>query len=217
MTVDVEEEVRAFRARRLLYLRHGHDREAATRFVAGVPHELRGPVLDVGTGKGLFAIELARRDLDVVTVDVDARERALAQRLAEESGVASRITFDHGDGERLPYADGQFGCVAMMDVLHHLASPRPVLLEMARVVSANGSILVADFDEHGFALVERIHRAEGRTHPRTAATVSQATDELKAAGCRLVTQGNGHQHDVVVLQKDGAGGLSPPPRCSQDP
>jgi len=139
--------------------------------------------------------------IKVVSIDVDAEERELARLLAEEARVASRVSFEQGDAAHLPHADGNFGCVAMMDVLHHLGDPGPVLCEMARVVRVGGVIIIADFDEDGFALVSRVHQGEGREHARTAATVSLAVAELSRAGCCCTTRTNGHQHDVVVLQK----------------
>jgi len=200
-----DERRRAFRARSLMYLRLGHDRLAATRFVVDAAGELRGPALDVGTGKGLLAIELARRGLEVVSVDVDDQESDLAGLLAEEAGVMRRIAFHRGDAAQLPYPNESFGCAAMMDVLHHLDEPVPVLLEMARVVRPGGVILIADFDEDGFALLSRVHRGEGREHPRTAATLSLALDELSNAGFCCAARANGYQHDVAVLQKQPEG------------
>jgi len=200
------ERLRAFRTRSQEYLRLGHDRLAAARFVAGASGEFHGTALDIGTGKGLLAIELARRGMKVISVDVDSRERELAQLLSEEAGVAGRISFEQIDAAHIPYADAQFGCVAMMDVLHHLAEPGPVLSEMARVVGVGGMLVIADFNEQGFELVSRVHRAEGREHPRTTATVAVAMKELMAAGFRCAACTNGHQHDVVVLQKQVAQG-----------
>lgn len=200
MPMTPQQQLHAFRKRSREYLQRGHDRLSAVRFVVDAAGELRGPALDVGTGKGLLAVELARRRLEVVSIDVDDQQRGLARLLAAEAGVASRITFDTGDAARLPYGDGQFGCVAMMDVLHHLNEPGHVLREMARVIDAPGTVIIADFDEQGFELVSRVHRAEGIEHPRTTATVSQATNELLSAGLSVVSRMNGHSHDVVVLQ-----------------
>jgi ubiquinone/menaquinone biosynthesis C-methylase UbiE len=198
-----EERLRAFRARGDEYLRLGHDRLAAARFVVDAVGEFRGPVLDVGTGKGLLAIELARRGPVVVSIDVDDEERELARLLADTAGMTSRIRFDRGDAARLPYSDGQFGCVAMMDVLHHLVEPHSVLREMARVVEVGGVVAIADFDDRGFELVSRVHREEGRVHPRTETTVQLAMNELEKGGLRCVTRRNGCQHDVVVMHKQG--------------
>lgn len=195
------EQLSAFRARNDQYLSLGHDRLAAASFVVASAGELRGPALDVGTGKGLLAVELARRGLDVVSIDVEEKERELAMLLAQEQGLASRITFERADAARLPYANEQFGCVAMMDVLHHLDDPGPVLREMIRVVQVGGTVLIADFDEQGFDCVSRVHRVEGREHPRTAATVSAAAEELGGVGLCCAARAHGHQHEVLVLQK----------------
>lgn len=153
----------------------------------------------------MLAIELARQGLEVVSIAVDDQERELARMLADQAGLASRITFDSRDAAKLPYPDGQLGCVALMGVLHHLAEPGPVLREMARVVGVGGMLVIADFDEQGFELVSRVHRAKGREHPRTTATVSVAINELVvAAGFRRAARTSGHQHDDVVLQKQAA-------------
>jgi ubiquinone/menaquinone biosynthesis C-methylase UbiE len=176
--MDALERLRAFRARDEQYRDLGHNRGAAARFVAEAAGLSQGAALDVGTGKGLLAIELARAGMEVVSVDLDADEQTLALLLALGEGVSNRIRFEHGDAAHLPHPDSSFGCVAMMDVLHHLHDPVPVLAEMARVLAPGGRMVVADFDEQGFDLVTRVHRAEGREHPRTAVTVSLAEAEL---------------------------------------
>jgi len=198
---DSYERLRHFRARNLVYRRLGLDRIAAARFVVETAGVLRGPALDVGTGKGLLAIALARAGMEVVSVDVDGEEQELAKLLAEEAGVGNRICFVHGDAACLSYPDGYFGCVAMMDVLHHLDGPFPVLREMVRVLKDAGLMVVADFDEQGFDIVSRVHREEGRVHPRSAATVTLAQDELSRAGLRRITRKTGCLHEVVVLVK----------------
>ena len=203
MTIPTQERLRAFRARSQQYLRLGHDRWAAARFIVDATGKPRGPTLDIGTGKGLLAIAFAQQGMEVVTIDVNADERALAQLLAEKAGVGARITFATGDAAHLPYPDGGFGCVAMMDVLHHLSEPGPVLREMARVAAPDALIVLADFDEAGFELVSRVHRAEGREHPRTSATVSSASEELRRCGLVPLANVHGHQHEIGVLRKPG--------------
>ena len=199
---DIAERLRAFHARNLEYRRLGLDRRHAARLIVETAGVLRGPALDVGTGKGLLAIELARTGMEAVSVDVDAEEQELAKVLAQEAGVAGRIRFVCGDAAHLSYPDGTFGCVAMMDVLHHLDEPGPVLHGMARVLKNAGLIIVADFDEQGFDLVADVHRGEGRDHPRTATTIEGAMAELGKAGCRCLGRSNLALHDVVVLVKE---------------
>jgi Methylase involved in ubiquinone/menaquinone biosynthesis len=199
---DIHDRLRAFHARNLEYRRLGLDRLQAARLIVRAADALRGPALDVGTGKGLLAIELARTGIEVVSVDVDGEEQELAKFLAQEAGVGGHIIFVHGDAAHLSYSDGSFGCVAMMDVLHHLDEPGPVLREMARVLEHSGRIIMADFDEQGFDLVAGVHRGEGREHPRTATTIECEMVELEKAGCRCLGRSNLALHDVVVLIKE---------------
>lgn len=201
MTPLPQERLVAFRSRCSQYLSHGHDRLAAARFVVDAAMELSGPALDIGTGKGLLAIELARRGLEVVTIDVDEQERELARLLASAAGVAGRICFDTADAAGLPYADGSFGTVAMMDVLHHLEDSDRVLREMARVVVPGGIALIADFDERGFEIVSNVLREEGREHSRTSVTVSSVLEGMGALGFGELSRVRGHQHEIAVLRR----------------
>jgi peptide deformylase len=191
----------AFEARTAHYRALGYDRVAASRFVAEAAGRLDGPALDVGTGKGLLARELARLCLDVVSVDVDASDLPLACDLAREAGVRERLVFLHADARRLPFCDGHFGCAAMMDVLHHLEEPRPVLSEMARTLRVGGVAIVADFSLEGLRLVQRVHRAEGRVHPESGVSVEQARTLLEREGLDCVGVKNGHWHEVAILVK----------------
>ncbi|MFC1642025.1 methyltransferase domain-containing protein [Myxococcota bacterium] len=87
MMMTPQKQLHAFGGRSREYLRLGHDRLAAARFVVEAAGPLREPAFDIGTGKGLLAIELARRGLEVLTLDIDAQERKLARLLAEEARV----------------------------------------------------------------------------------------------------------------------------------
>jgi 2-polyprenyl-3-methyl-5-hydroxy-6-metoxy-1,4-benzoquinol methylase len=200
-TSDTQKRLRAFHARNLEYRRLGHDRVEAARFVLRAAGGLIGPALDIGTGKGLCAIELARSGLEVISVDPDNDEQALAVLLAREAGLENHIQFVRGDAVYLSYPDGHFGCAAMMDVLHHLKHPGPILSQVARVVRKNGVVVLADFDEQGFDLVAKVHRGEGREHSRTATTIERATAKLEKHGFSCLGCTNGYQHDVAVLTK----------------
>jgi ubiquinone/menaquinone biosynthesis C-methylase UbiE len=200
--MNPDERRRAFLARTEQYLRAGHDRLAAAHLVAAAAGDLAAPALDVGTGKGLLAMALARRDLDVVSVDVNEEDSELAVLLAAEAGLSGRIRFLLEDARSLPFADGSFGCALMMDVLHHLEDAAPVVREMARVVQPKGKIVVADFTEEGFATVAAVHRAEGREHPRSAVTVDVAQACLTANGWELGGEEVGHQHRVAWFRRE---------------
>lgn len=105
-------------------------------------------VLDVATGTGNVAIPLARAGCVVTGVDIapnllqQARERAAAEGLS--------VTFDEGDAEALPYADGSFDAVVTM--FGAMFAPRPELVakELARVLRPGGLLAMANWNPESF-------------------------------------------------------------------
>jgi len=192
----------AFFNRTEQYASLGFDRIAAADFVVNTGGRLSGPALDIGTGKGLTAMAMARRGLEVVSVDPDPDEQALASFLAAEAGLKDRIRFVRGDASALPFPDDSFGCAALVEVLHHLQDPVPVLEETARVLRSSGTMILADFSSEGFELVARVHRQEGREHAVSGATLPAAEAFLSGKGFKLTACLSGHRHDVIVLTKE---------------
>jgi len=87
-----------------------------------------------------------------------------------------------------------------------LEDPTPTLRRIGRLVREDGLVLLADFDEQGFDLVERVHRREGREHPRSDVTVTKATPLILAGlgvalplRCGLVNLGGEGQVYIGAL------------------
>jgi ubiquinone/menaquinone biosynthesis C-methylase UbiE len=196
---ELAERRERFSRRTREYLRLGHDRFEAARFVAGFGSDCLGPVLDVGTGKGIFAVELARRGLHVVTIDPDGSDQALAAMLSREAGLQRSIQFLRGDAAALPFPSGCFGCVAMMEVLHHLHDLPPAARELRRVLKPGGSLIVADFSDQGFDLVARVHRREGLEHHCSGITVEGAAVQLERHDLTCTGRHEGKLHRVAIF------------------
>jgi 2-polyprenyl-3-methyl-5-hydroxy-6-metoxy-1,4-benzoquinol methylase len=184
-----------------IYKSAGYDRPAAVRWVVDQLERFEGPMLDVGTGQGLMATELARRGASVVSIDVDAEEQRVGMVNATYEGVAERITFMTANAQHLPFVDGAFGTIATLDALHHLADGPAVFSELRRVVRPSGRILLAELTAEGFGLVARIHESEGRVHPVGPVTIAAAVDWFVSNGFRLVARKEDHLHTVAVLEK----------------
>ncbi len=104
---------------------------------------LRGKrVLEVGCGTGRLSHELEQRDLARVWA-VDASE-AMVER-AKALGVNARVA----RAEALPFKAGWFDAVVMRMALHLFDRPR-ALEQAARVLSPDGSLVVATEDPASF-------------------------------------------------------------------
>ena len=93
-------------------------------------------VLDVGTGTGDLAIDIARSHslAEVIGLDYTGPMLAHAPAKAQAKGVAERLTWLRGDGHRLPFDDDSFDGVTSAFVLRNFADLHVAYAEMARVV-----------------------------------------------------------------------------------
>jgi len=103
-------------------------------------------VLDVGTGSGLLAIELARArsDWQITGIDISEEMLKIARQNAARSGLADRIDFRQAPAAALPFPDGSFDLVASHASLHLWKDPLAVFKEIARVTSPGGYCLLWD-------------------------------------------------------------------------
>jgi ubiquinone/menaquinone biosynthesis C-methylase UbiE len=108
----------------------------------------RGRVLDIGTGSGLLAIELAKskkgRNFDIVALDISENMLKKATENAGTVGVADRIRFLQGTAAALPFPDGYFDLVISYASLHHWFDPVAVFNEAERVTKKTGTIVIRD-------------------------------------------------------------------------
>ena len=95
-------------------------------------------VLDVATGTGDLAIELASRGADVVGMDFSAEMLTIARRKAEQ------IRFEQGDAQALAYPDGSFDAATVGFGARNFGDLRQGLSEMARVVKPGGRVVVLE-------------------------------------------------------------------------
>ena len=99
-------------------------------------------VLEVGCGSGAFT-RLAARRLDganpITAIDINLFLLREAAALAEEEGLAHRITFGEGNAERLPFEDASFDHAYSVTVLEE-CDAELALRELRRVVRPGGRV-----------------------------------------------------------------------------
>jgi demethylmenaquinone methyltransferase/2-methoxy-6-polyprenyl-1,4-benzoquinol methylase len=94
--------------------------------------------LDVGTGTGDLAIELARRGAAVTGLDFAPAMLEVARRKAPD------IAFERGDALALPHGDGEFDAATVGFGARNFSDLDRGLREMARVTRAGGRVVVLE-------------------------------------------------------------------------
>lgn len=133
--------------------------------------ELRGPVLDVGTGTALIPIALCKLTPDVliVAIDLAVHMLELAKKNVDANALADRIELLKVDAKGLPFKDGEFPAVVSNSIVHHIPEPRSVLAEMHRVTAAGGLLFVRDLCRPSTdAEVDRLVALYGGEPPKDA-------------------------------------------------
>jgi SAM-dependent methyltransferase len=103
--------------------------------------------LDLGTGTGALACELAQAGLRVVAVDHSPKMLEAARAKLAEQGLA-QVELRLGEASALPLATGEVDAAFAHMALQYLPSPADALREMARVVRPGGTVVVVDFMRH---------------------------------------------------------------------
>jgi ubiquinone/menaquinone biosynthesis C-methylase UbiE len=122
----------------------GHDLsrfiETARAIAERVPAESR--ILEVAPGPGYLAIELARRNYEVTTLDISESFVRIARDNAHAAGVA--IDVRHGSASAMPFDDRSFDFIVCTAAFKNFSDPLGALNEMHRVLRHCGETLIID-------------------------------------------------------------------------
>lgn len=118
------------------------ERLEQTLKVLDLPHS--GTLLDAGGGTGRVAEAIRPHVGSVIIADVS--RGMLAQ--ARQKGLAA----SSAETERLPFADGTFDRVLMVDALHHVAHQGETVCELYRVLKPGGRLVIEEPDSRTFSV-----------------------------------------------------------------
>ncbi len=122
-------------------LSFGQDPRWRTFLVSRIPaHATR--VLDVATGTGAVAIELASTSPARTVVGIDQSAEMLA---TAKKRIGERIELREGSAESLPFADGEFDALTFTYLLRYVDEPTATMRELVRVVRPGGTIAMLEF------------------------------------------------------------------------
>ena len=106
-------------------------------------------ILDVGSGPGFLACELAQEvgaSGRVVGVDISSEMNSIASRRIAACGFGDRAEILEGDATELAFADATFDAAVSMQVIEYLAEPDAALRQLARVLRPGGRVVIIDTD-----------------------------------------------------------------------
>jgi len=100
-------------------------------------------VADVACGEGWSTIALARAypDAKVVGIDLDGPSIEAARQHAADAGMADAVRFVHGDAASL---EGSYDLALIIEAVHDMSNPVPVLRAIRESLAADGSLIVVD-------------------------------------------------------------------------
>jgi len=105
-------------------------------------------VLEIATGPGMIARNIAKSAKSVVATDFAQKMISVAKK----KPVLQNVTFEVADATALRFADGSFDVVVIANALHIIPEPEKALSEIKRVLKTDGILIAPNF----------IFRADGK-------------------------------------------------------
>ncbi|HEY4359457.1 MAG TPA: class I SAM-dependent methyltransferase [Bryobacteraceae bacterium] len=162
----------------------------AGRVVEDLPYGSR--VLEVASGAGLLAVELAKAGYNQITALDDSRASVeSARRYVDREGVAVRVR--QGDYSAMPFPDERFERVVCRTAIHNFLQPLGVLKEIHRVLKPGGSALIVDVPEDSSFLSQLAFRTLLRHRVCSTERFQQLALESGFAKCTLVEKETGFE------------------------
>jgi ubiquinone/menaquinone biosynthesis C-methylase UbiE len=201
----VEEEAlenhKIYSERKKLYQEFGCDIDKERKFILDKAQPIFGDILEVGTGKGHFALILAQEGYRFTSIDISEAEQKIARMNLKYLGLDKLVDFRIENAEGLSFKDKSFDVIFSINTLHHLVSPFTVIDELIRIVTFEGKIVISDFTQKGLALMDKMHKGEGRIHQVSKTTLSDIEKYLAGKGFVIDKDKSEFQEIIIAYQR----------------
>lgn len=189
--------------RNKIHKQFGYDVRKSLRFVLSQVLPVKGRVLEIGTGKGRFTVECAKKMKRLTTLDLDPGEQKYAKLNAAYEGVSPKVRFVSGDATKLPWKRPAFDCIVSVNTLHHLHDPVGAIREMIRVTRPDGKVVLSDFSKSGLSIMAKIHKSEGRVHDHICFRWRDLERVFRGEGWTVNRFKGYHQEGLVATGPEG--------------
>jgi len=161
------------------YKDFGYNVEEERKVILEKSYPLYGDIVEVGTGKGYFTVELAKEGYSFTSIDISDEEQEFARLNIKYFGFEKLVDFRIENAERLSFDDASFDVIFSINTIHHLTNPVKVIEELIRIVTLEGKIILSDFTEDGLKIIDKIHTTEGRVHEAGRTNLSEVGNYLE--------------------------------------
>ncbi|MFC0875079.1 bifunctional demethylmenaquinone methyltransferase/2-methoxy-6-polyprenyl-1,4-benzoquinol methylase UbiE [Saccharicrinis sp. FJH2] len=142
-----------------IFLSFGIDRLWRKRVIRTLRPVQPEQVLDIATGTGDLAFQLAKITSEKVTgADISEGMLAVAREKMEKRNLNCAMEFITGDAENLPFKDNTFDVVTVGFGIRNFQDPLAGLKDMTRVVRKGGTIAVLEFSKPTVFPVKQLYR-----------------------------------------------------------
>ncbi|MFH1195840.1 MAG: class I SAM-dependent methyltransferase [bacterium] len=151
----------------LLLSKWGYDlMDEYYQLIAAAEFKRGSLILDLATGTGRALSILSRMEHLVFTGDYNYDFKAEVERRVTGE-YANQVTYIILNLEKIPFPDNSFENIVCIDTLHELENPFLCLGEIIRIHAPAGKLLIADFNNFGFDVMDKLHFVRyGRVHPK---------------------------------------------------
>lgn len=163
---------------------HGEDLEIVAELAAPGPEDR---CLDIACGPGHTALRMARDGGLVIAADIAPGMLETARRLAAERSL-DNVLVQYAEAAALPFAAASFDLVTCRIAPHHFTDVPAFLAEAARVLKADGRLVVEDSlapdDPDTAAFLEDLEKRRDPTHVHSL-SATEWRKVLAGAGLRV--------------------------------
>jgi len=183
------------------YRSFGYDLEKERELILDRSLPVSGQILEIGTGKGHFALALAKRGFSFTSIDISEEEQKVASLNIRYYGLEKHVTFKIEDAQNLNFPSQSFDVIFSVNVFHHLENPDIVLNEMARLIRPAGKIVLSDFNVKGFEIINACHTREGKVHDRSKHDLREAKNYFTDQGFDVDEFQSEVQRTIIAEEK----------------
>ena len=156
--------------------------------------------MEIGTGKGHFALALAKRGFSFTSIDISEEEQEIAKLNIQYYGLEKQVSFRIEDAVKLSFPDKSFNTIFSINVFHHLEKPQLVLNEISRLLHPVGKVILSDFTAKGFEIINKCHTHEGKVHDRSKHDLNEAKDYFANKGFNI-KEFQSETQQVIIAEK----------------